>query len=158
MYRQFSDGCRGAPYVPTESAMRETVVRRLQDTESHHEWYVYVLAMTGEPLSYIVSDAKPMNVCISISPPDEAVVAEGGRTAADEIVVLSAPAGNGLYYGGAGCNSYYLFDAITGGQIELSGDNLYHRGLQGAAEHRDGSAAHGSGGLGKEPRNPYGVL
>ena len=87
----------------------------LQETEGRHTWYVYALSQSGEPLFYIVSDMKPRNICISITAPDRLDTSGSGR------VVRSAPALDGVYYGGAGCDAYYMRDATTGGFIELAG-------------------------------------
>ena len=74
--------------------------------------------MTGEPLFYIVSDMKPRNICVSITAPDRLAGSSSGYA------VRSAPALDGVYYGGAGCNAYYMRDAATGGFIELAGDTF----------------------------------
>lgn len=102
------------PYIPNEYTAREDINWYLQETEGRHTWYVYALSMTGEPLFYIVSDMKPRNICVSITAPDR--VSTGA--------VRSAPALDGVYYGGAGCNAYYMRDAATGGFIELAGDTF----------------------------------
>ena len=103
------------PYIPNEYTAREDINWYLQETEGRHTWYIYALSMTGEPLFYIVSDMKPRNICVSITAPDR-VSTNGG--------VRSAPALDGVYYGGAGCNAYYMRDAATGGFIELAGDTF----------------------------------
>ena len=104
------------PYIPTEYTAREDINWYLQETEGRHTWYVYALSFTGEPLFYIVSDMKPRNICVSITAPD--------RVDTLNNVVRSAPALDGVYYGGAGCNAYYMRDAATGGFIELAGDTF----------------------------------
>ncbi len=106
------------PYIPTEYTAREDINWYLQETEGRHTWYVYALSFTGEPLFYIVSDMKPRNICVSITAPDRVDVGSSSR------VVRSAPALDGVYYGGAGCNAYYMRDAATGGFIELAGDTF----------------------------------
>ena len=70
----------------------------------------------GEPLFYVVSGIKPMNICISITAPDRRVANTNGA------VGLSAPALDGVYYGGAHCNAYYFQDVATGNFIEIAGD------------------------------------
>lgn len=104
------------PYIPVEYTAREDINWYLQETEGRHTWYVYALSFTGEPLFYIVSDMKPRNICVSITAPD--------RVDTLNNVVRSAPALDGVYYGGAGCNAYYMRDAATGGFIELAGDTF----------------------------------
>ena len=106
------------PYIPTEYTAREDINWYLQETEGRHTWYVYALSFTGEPLFYIVSDMKPRNICVSITAPDRV----GGTSSGN--VVRSAPALDGVYYGGAACNAYYMRDATTGGFIELAGDTF----------------------------------
>ena len=106
------------PYIPTEYTAREDINWYLQETEGRHTWYVYALSFTGEPLFYIVSDMKPRNICVSITAPDRIDAGSSSR------VVRSAPALDGVYYGGAACNAYYMRDAATGGFIELAGDTF----------------------------------
>ncbi len=106
------------PYIPTEYTAREDINWYLQETEGRHTWYVYALSFTGEPLFYIVSDMKPRNICVSITAPDRVAGSSTGYA------VRSAPALDGVYYGGAACNAYYMRDATTGGFIELAGDTF----------------------------------
>ena len=101
------------PYIPSQYPAREDINWYLQETEQREVWYIYALAMDGKPLFYVVSDMKPRNICISITAPDRRV---SGTSA-----TLSAPALDGVYYGGAGCDAYYMRDASTGGFIELAG-------------------------------------
>ena len=107
------------PYIPTQFSAREDINWYLRETEGRHTWYVYALAMTGEPIFYIVSDMKPRNICISITAPDRVASRSGGGG-----LLRSAPALDGVYYGGAGCNAYYVRDAATGGFIEVAGDTF----------------------------------
>ena len=106
------------PYIPTEYTAREDINWYLRETEGRHTWYVYALSFTGEPLFYIVSDMKPRNICVSITAPDRVDGSSSGYA------VRSAPALDGVYYGGAACNAYYMRDAATGGFIELAGDTF----------------------------------
>ena len=106
------------PYIPSEYTAREDINWYLQETEGRHTWYVYALSFTGEPLFYIVSDMKPRNICVSITAPDRV---DGSSSS---YAVRSAPALDGVYYGGAACNAYYMRDATTGGFIELAGDTF----------------------------------
>ena len=103
------------PYQPTEFPAREDINRYLRETETPGEWYTYALNWAGEPIFYVVSDGKPRNICVSITSPDRYITNSGGA------VVLSAPALDGVYYGGANCNSWYLWDASTGNYIEVAG-------------------------------------
>ena len=106
------------PYIPNEYTAREDINWYLQETEGRHTWYVYALSMTGEPLFYIVRAMKPRNICVSITAPDRLAGGSSGYA------VRNAPALDGVYYGGAGCNAYYMRDAATGGGIELAGDTF----------------------------------
>ena len=109
----------GVPaYQPNRYPARDTINRYLWETESAGEWYTYALNMMGEPLFYIVSEYKPMNICVSLTAPDRI---SGTSTARR---VISAPALDGVYYGGAECNAYYMFDVATGGMIELAGNTF----------------------------------
>ena len=103
------------PYIPSQYPAREDINWYLQETEQREVWYIYALAMDGKPLFYVVSDMKPRNICISITAPDRRVSVHHGAA------TLSAPALDGVYYGGAGCDAYYMRDASTGGFIELAG-------------------------------------
>ena len=49
------------------------------------------------------------------------VLRPSGRGASDVAVVRSSIALDGVYYGAAGCDAYYMRDANTGGYIELAG-------------------------------------
>ena len=100
------------PYQPQAFAARENINWYLKETEDRHTWYVYAFSGgSDKPLFYVVSDMKPMNICISITAPDRVING----------TLRSAPALDGVYYGGAGCDAYYMRDAITGGFIELAG-------------------------------------
>ena len=105
------------PYQPKDFAARRDINRYLKETESSATWYIYALAMDGRPLFYIVSSMKPRNICISVTSPDRTVFYDGRTTG----YVRSAPALDGVYYGGAGCDSYYMVDAATDAYLELSG-------------------------------------
>ena len=102
-------------YVPNRFPARQMINRYLRQTEELGEWYTYALNMEGVPIFYVLSDYKPMNICISITAPDRRVYSSSGS------VVMSSPALDGVYYGGAGCSAYYLFDVTTGGMIEIAG-------------------------------------
>ena len=101
-------------YEQQEFAAREDINWSLQETEGRHIWYVYVMAMDGAPLFYVVSDVRPRNKCVSITPPDRRVTGTNGA------VALSSPALDGTYYGGGKCDTYYMRDAKTGGYIQLT--------------------------------------
>ena len=103
------------PYIPNEYPAREDINWYLRATEKADVWYVYVMGDTDVPLYYFVSDTKPRNICISITAPDRIARGDGYR------ILRSAPALDGVYYGGAGCDAYYMRDAATGGFIELAG-------------------------------------
>ena len=107
------------PYYPSSFAAREDINWYLQETEtSGQTWYVYAINFSGEPMFYIVSDMKPRNICISITSPDKVERYSSGPA------VRSAIALDGVYYGGARCDAYYVRDATTGGFIELAGSTF----------------------------------
>lgn len=102
-------------YRPQAFPARENINWYLQENEEASVWYVYAISMDGTPLFYLVSDMKPLNICVSITAPDRRVSGNNGA------VVLSAPALDGVYYGGAGCDAYYVRDVQTSNFIELAG-------------------------------------
>ena len=104
-------------YQPSTFPARETINRYLMEIERPGEWYGYFLNIHGEVIYYMVSDFKPQNICVSLTSPDR--LAGQYRDSS----VITSPALDGVYYGGANCNAYYMFDATTGGMIELAGDN-----------------------------------
>ena len=106
------------PYQPTTFPARSDINRYLRETEQPGEWYTYALNWAGEPIFYVVSDGKPRNICVSITAPDRKVTGSNGN------VVMSAPALDGVYYGGANCNSWYLWDASTGNYIDVTGQGF----------------------------------
>ena len=103
------------PYKPREYAAREDINWYLKETEGRHIWYTYALSMDGRPMFYVVSDMKPRNICVSITNPQKRVSTG---------VTLPAPALDGVYYAGAGCDAYYLRDVSTGNFIELAGQTF----------------------------------
>ena len=105
-------------YQPGDFPAREDINWYLQETEARTTWYVYAINREGRPIFYVVSDMKPRNICISITAPDRIVDRHEGD------VVVSAPALDGVYYGGAGCDAYYLRDATTGNFIEMAGQTF----------------------------------
>lgn len=102
------------PYQPSSFPAREDINWYLRETETRDTWYVYAINREGIPIFYVVSDMKPRNICIHITSPER--VRQG--------IALSAPALDGVYYGGAGCDAYYLRDAATGNFIELAGQTF----------------------------------
>lgn len=103
-------------YTPTNFPARHDINRYLQETEETTEWYTYALNFDGQPIFYVVSDNKPRNICVSITAPDRVL-----HKSSHGIVTGSAPALDGVYYGGANCDAYYLWDAATGNFIEIAG-------------------------------------
>ena len=103
------------PFEVTQFTAREDVNWYLQETEGRHDWYVYVTAMTGEPMFFVVSRMQPRNICVSLSAPDRVSRSTGGA------VVTTAPALDGLYYSGGSCDAWYMEDRLTGGFIQISG-------------------------------------
>ena len=118
-------------YLPRNFPAREDINWYLRETETRDTWYVYAINRSGTPMFYVVSDMKPRNICISITSPDRRVANSAGA------VTLSAPALDGVYYGGAGCDAYYLRDVTTGNFIELARPDLLAHLIEGTTGHRN---------------------
>ena len=106
-------------FQPQSFPSRTAINDHLKETEKPGVWYVYALAATGEPVFYLVSEHRAMNLCTSITSPERLV--KGRRNSS---LVLSAPSMTGVYHGGSNCNSFFVKDVTTGGVVELSGGML----------------------------------
>lgn len=109
-------------YLPNSFPSREAINDHLRETEKPGVWYVYALAATGEPVFYIVSAHRAMNLCTSITAPDRLVQGDRGGSWGD--FVMSAPSMTGVYHGGSNCNSFFVRDVTTDSIIEVSGGML----------------------------------
>jgi len=106
-------------YQPRAFPSREAINSHLQETEQPGVWYVYALSMTGEPVFYIVSEHRAMNLCTSITSPDRLVRTDLGGSWGN--LVMSAPSMTGVYHGNANCNTFFVRDVTTSAIIEVSG-------------------------------------
>lgn len=79
--------------------------------------YVYILADTGQMIGYYTSQGRPVNICTFLTKPytwDKATSGSSWHT-------VPAPALDGVYYGGGGCDSWYFFTADTDAFVEIGG-------------------------------------
>ena len=106
-------------FQPQTFPSRTAINEHLKETEKPGVWYVYALAATGEPIFYLVSEHRAMNLCTSITSPERLVRGRGGSS-----FVMSAPSMTGVYHGASNCNSFFVKDVATGGIVELSGGML----------------------------------
>lgn len=78
--------------------------------------YVYLQASNGQLVGYYIFKGLPVSYCVSLTPPFRL---EGNSNGA--LVVVPAPAMDGVYYGGEGaCNTYYGRDATTDSYMEYT--------------------------------------
>ncbi len=106
-------------FQPQTFPSRTAINEHLKETEKPGVWYVYALAATGEPIFYLVSEHRAMNLCTSITAPQR-IVKKWGTSS----FLMSAPSMTGVYHGGSNCNSFFVKDVTTGGIVELSGGML----------------------------------
>lgn len=82
-------------------------------------FYVYERGENGNTVGYYVSRTYPQSVCTFMTPPEQVVHKDWGMDAGASVVV-SAPALDGVYYKGGGCDTYFFFDAATDAMILTS--------------------------------------
>lgn len=105
--------------VPTvrQFTTRTSIARWVENANQPDQTrYIYVTLQGVGILGYFVSDAPPVNICTSLTPPVREYRVGGG---AGPNPLGPAPALDGVYYGGSGCNMYYFFDAATGEQVDI---------------------------------------
>ena len=99
---------------------RKTIAEWLKRQDvANRPSYIYVFTMGSRtPLGYFVAKSRPVNICTSITPPkrEYSVMGSGPNP------LGPAPALDGVYYAGSGCNQWYFFDAETNGLVELTTD------------------------------------
>lgn len=79
--------------------------------------YVYLFMMGNRtPIGYFAAKSRPVNVCTSITPPKREYDTRGQGANP----LGPAPALDGVYYGGSGCNQWYFFDTETNALIEFT--------------------------------------
>ena len=113
-------------YEPQKFPARTDINTYLLETEDRSEWYIYLLNKDGQPIFYMVSGMQPRNLCTSLTAPERIVdgrfVDDTGDDYWIENVVVSAPALDGVYYGGTDCGqTQYMTDLATGNFIQVSG-------------------------------------
>lgn len=80
-------------------------------------WYVYELADTGAMLGYWVARTYPQSICTFMSPPERVKEHMVSGQGSNPISVTTAPALDGVYYKGGGCETKFFFDAATDAMI-----------------------------------------
>ena len=114
-------------YQPEKFPAREDINAYLKETENRNEWYVYALNKEGTPMFYMVSNMQPRNLCTSLTAPERIVDGNYYSEEHDanfwvDDVIMSAPALDGVYYGGTDCGqTQYMIDIATGNFIQISG-------------------------------------
>lgn len=108
---------------PLRKALAEFTER--QDL-TNHPWYVYLLGMNGNAVSYYVARTVPINACDFLSSTQD--VHQYGDHG-DAALALTAPSLDGIYYGGSGsssgCDSWFFFDSATNALVQIRGVNWY---------------------------------
>lgn len=79
--------------------------------------FVYLQGANGEFLGYYVLEGRPVNLCAGLTPSYE-IVHRGDSGGA--MIAVPAPGVDGVYYQGAGCDTYYGKDATTGAYLEYT--------------------------------------
>jgi len=93
-------------------------MRRMDDPAK--TWYIYVLGNSGAQLGYYVASSYPQSVCTFMTPPEEVrsrTWSNGGGFG----LTTTAPALDGIYYKGGGCETVFFFDAESSAMIMLTG-------------------------------------
>lgn len=101
---------------------RKTIVRWVEHAnEPDQTHYVYVMLPGVGYVGYYVADSAPVNICTSLTPP----VREYSTAGQGSNPLGPAPALDGVYYGGAGCDKWYFFDVNSGAKIEVGGQMAF---------------------------------
>lgn len=102
---------------------RQTIVRWVEHAnEPDQTHYVYVMLPGVGYVGYYVADSAPVNICTSLTPPVRHYDDYG---ATGQPPLGPAPALDGVYYGGAGCDKWYFFDVASGAKIEVGGQMAF---------------------------------
>lgn len=94
-------------------------MRRMDDPSKI--WFVYLLGNNGNIIGYHVG-SYPQSVCTFMTPPEK--VREhrvGGGAGPNPVSVTTAPALDGVYYKGGGCDTSFMFDDQTNAMIFIGG-------------------------------------
>lgn len=111
--------------VPTveQFTTRQTVARWVETANNPDQThYVYAMLPGVGYIGYYVADSAPVNICVSLTPPQR-FYRNSGNSSNNQLG--AAPALDGVYYGGAGCDLWYFFDATTGAKIEMGGQMAF---------------------------------
>jgi hypothetical protein len=109
--------------VPTveQFTTRQTVARWVETANNPDQThYVYAMLPGVGYVGYYVADSAPVNICVSLTPPQRYY-----RGNNSNYQLGAAPALDGVYYGGSGCDMWYFFDASTGAKIEMGGQMAF---------------------------------
>lgn len=103
--------------------VRKAVAKWLKRNDVPNKlFYVYVMTPMGQPLGYFVSQHYPVSYSALMTPPD--TIVNGNWNGNDHVV--SAPALDGVWYGGGGATDlWYFFDAETDALISLKGGMMF---------------------------------
>lgn len=79
--------------------------------------YVYLMADTGQMIGYYTAQGRPVNICTFLTRP----YTWDRKNSNYDYHQVPAPALDGVYYGGGGCDSWYFFTADTDAFVEVGG-------------------------------------
>lgn len=105
----------------TQFTTRETVARWIETANNPDQThYVYVMLPGVGYMGYYVADSAPVNICTAMTPTQRPYSPNNSSWG-----LVSAPALDGVYYGGGSCGLWYFFDAETGAKIEVGGQMAF---------------------------------
>lgn len=90
-------------------------MRRMDDPSK--VWFVYLLGNNGNIIGYHVG-SYPQSVCTFMTPPEQV---EWRQYNSYTSAVTTAPALDGIYYKGGGCDTSFMFDDATNAMIFIGG-------------------------------------
>lgn len=112
---------RGMSYSPS----RDTANKWAETWEEQGKLsYVYLIDSVGHQVGYYILKGLPVNYCASLTPPDK--VERHDFYENGVAVTRSAPAIDGMYYGGSNCQQYYGYDAVSGAYLEFTGGGSFN--------------------------------
>lgn len=108
----------GMDYSPT----RENMIKWADKWEEQGKLaYVYFFYANGQPAGYFIFEGLPTSYCASLTPPVTTTDNDKENGYSTEgLVTFPAPALDGAYYSGSGCNQFYGYEAGTGNYFEFS--------------------------------------
>ena len=109
-----NQAAEGMSYSPT----RDNLIKWADTWEQQGKLsYVYFFNSTGE-LGYYIFEGLPASYCASLTPPQEMIKGDWDRSV--DAGVGTAPALDGAYYSGSGCQQFFGFGAETGTYFEFT--------------------------------------